>query len=43
MKANINAIARNCDPQIHINSVTQFNDVIAIEIPEGEEKPRFSG
>ena len=42
MKADINAIARNCDPGIHIKSVKQSGDVIIIETPEGEEKPYSS-
>ncbi|MFC1590269.1 ATP-binding protein [Candidatus Omnitrophota bacterium] len=42
MKADINAIARNCDPEIHIKSVKRSSNVIVIEIPEGEEKPYSS-
>lgn len=42
MKADINAIARNCDPEIHIKSVKQSGDVIVVEVPEGEEKPYSS-
>lgn len=42
MKADIHAIARNCDPEIRIKSIMQFGDVVVVEIPEGEEKPYSS-
>lgn len=42
MKANINTIARNCDPEIHIKSIRQSGDVVVIEISEGEGKPYSS-
>jgi len=39
MKAEINAIARNCDPSIHIKNIRQVGKVVAIEVAEGDEKP----
>ena len=42
MKAEINAIARNCDPSIHIKNIRQIGKVVVIEIAEGDEKPYSS-
>lgn len=42
MKAEINAIARNCDPEIYIKSIKQIGNIIAVHIAEGEEKPYSS-
>ena len=42
MKAEINTIARNCDPAIHIKSIKQVTDVVTVEVAEGEEKPYCS-
>jgi ATP-dependent DNA helicase RecG len=42
MKAEINALARNCDPQINIKSIQQIGEVVVLEIAEGEEKPYSS-
>jgi len=42
MKADINAIARNCDPEIHVKNIKQSGKVVVIEVPEGEEKPYSS-
>jgi len=39
MKAEICSLARNCDPHISITKITQTGDVVAIEVPEGPEKP----
>lgn len=39
MKAEILSMARNCDPHIHITRISQAGEVVAIEIPEGLEKP----
>ena len=39
MKADITALARNCDPHITINKIFQVDSVVVIEIPEGDEKP----
>ena len=39
MKAEINNIARNCDPSIHIKKISQAGKVVVIEVAEGEEKP----
>ncbi len=38
LKAKINSLARNCNPPISV-TITQSGEVIAIEVPEGEEKP----
>ena len=38
-KAEINAIARNCDPHIDIEAIKQIGKVVVIEIQEGDEKP----
>jgi len=42
MKAEINSIARNCDPPIHIKSVKQVGKIVITEVSEGEEKPYSS-
>jgi len=39
MKAEINAIARNCDPLIHIKKISQAGKIVVIEVAEGDEKP----
>ena len=39
MKAEILQLARNCDPQINLSKVSQIENVIVVEVPEGEEKP----
>ena len=39
MKAEILSLARNCEPHIPITKISQVDRVVAIEIPEGEEKP----
>ena len=39
LKAQINDLARNCEPAISIKKVTQIGKVISIEIDEGNEKP----
>ncbi|MDD5344565.1 MAG: ATP-binding protein [Smithella sp.] len=39
MKAEISSLARNCDPHISIAKISQTGDVVAIEVPEGLEKP----
>lgn len=39
MKSEINSIARNCDPAVEIKCIKQIGKMVAIEIPEGEEKP----
>ncbi len=39
LKADINCLARNCDPSITLDSIKQVNDVIVIEIPESNQKP----
>ena len=38
-KAEINSIARNCEPPIAIKKISQIGKVIVIEIEEGSEKP----
>lgn len=42
MKAEIQAIARNCDPQIHIKKIKQSGNIVFVAISEGEEKPYCS-
>ena len=39
MKAEINAIARNCDPSIHIKKIRQAGKIVVVEVAEGDEKP----
>jgi len=39
MKADINSLARGCDPHVSIKSIAQIGNVVIIEIPEGDEKP----
>ena len=39
MKADINCLARSCDPHISITNISQVGNAIIIEISEGEEKP----
>ena len=39
MKAEILQLARNCDPQINLSKVSQIDNVIIVEVSEGEEKP----
>lgn len=42
MKADINTIARNCEPSIHIKKIHQIGKIVIIEIPQGDEKPYSS-
>jgi ATP-dependent DNA helicase RecG len=42
MKAEINTIARNCDPSIHLKNIRQMGKVVVIEVAEGDEKPYSS-
>ncbi|MFQ5685814.1 MAG: helix-turn-helix domain-containing protein [Candidatus Scalindua sp.] len=42
MKAEINAIARNCDPSIHLKDIRQAGKIVVIEVAEGDEKPYAS-
>ena len=42
MKAEINAIARNCDPSIHLKNIRQVGKIVVIEVAEGDEKPYSS-
>lgn len=42
MKAEINAIARNCDPSIHLKNIRQTGKIVVIEVAEGDEKPYAS-
>ncbi len=39
MKAEINAIARNCGPSIQIKKIHQAGKIVVIEVAEGDEKP----
>src|SRR3989338_2974507 len=39
MKADISNLARNCDPHITIGKISQIENVVVIEIFEGDEKP----
>ncbi|MBD3271181.1 MAG: winged helix-turn-helix transcriptional regulator [Elusimicrobia bacterium] len=39
MKADINSLARGCDPHVSIKGISQIGKVVVIEIPEGDEKP----
>lgn len=34
MKAEINAIARNCDPSIHIKKIHQEGNIVVVEVAE---------
>ena len=38
LKGRINSLARNCKPGISVN-VMQIGDVVAVEVPQGDEKP----
>ncbi|MBU4077600.1 MAG: helix-turn-helix domain-containing protein [Euryarchaeota archaeon] len=40
MKGRINSLARNCKPDIPVNAM-QVDDVVAVEVPEGNEKPYY--
>src|SRR3989304_5254635 len=42
MKAEINTIARNCDPSIHLKNIRQVGKIVVIEVAEGDEKPYSS-
>jgi ATP-dependent DNA helicase RecG len=42
MKAEINAIARNCDPSIHLKNIRQVGKIIVVDVAEGDEKPYSS-
>ncbi len=42
MKAEINAIARNCDPSIHIKKIHQAGKIVVVEVAGGDEKPYSS-
>jgi len=39
MKAEIQTLARNCEPSLTIPKILQVGEVAVIEVPEGEEKP----
>src|SRR3989338_1160357 len=39
LKAEINNLARNCDPHITIGKISQVDNIIVIQIQEGDEKP----
>lgn len=39
MKAEIIDLARKCDPTIEIKKISRHEDLVVIEVPEGEEKP----
>src|SRR3990172_12465960 len=38
LKARINSITRNCNPPVQVR-IKQLHTIIAIEVPQGEEKP----
>ncbi|MBI5410233.1 MAG: ATP-binding protein [Nitrospirae bacterium] len=38
LKARINSVARNCNPPVQVK-IKQLQNIIAIEAPQGEEKP----
>lgn len=38
LKARINSVARNCNPPVQVK-IKQLHNIIAIEVPQGEEKP----
>ena len=42
LKARITSLARNCGPALQVR-IRQAEDVIAIEVPQGEEKPYGCG
>lgn len=42
LKARINSLARNCQPAIHV-AIKQVGNVVAVEVPEGTEKPYACG
>ncbi len=42
MKGRINSVARNCNPPIQVK-IKQIQDVVLIEVPQGEEKPYSCG
>lgn len=42
LKARINSLARNCKPSISV-SMAQVDDVVAIQVEEGREKPYSCG
>lgn len=39
MKAEISTLARNCEPHITISKISQVDNTVVIEVPEGEDKP----
>ena len=39
MKADINSLARGCDPHVSVKSISRIGNVVVIEIPEGEDEP----
>ncbi|MEW6096665.1 MAG: helix-turn-helix domain-containing protein [bacterium] len=39
MKAEIISLARNCEPCINIPKISQIDNVVVLEISEGDEKP----
>src|SRR3989304_5296253 len=42
MKVRINSVARNCNPPVQVK-IKQIQDVVLIEVPQGEEKPYSCG
>ncbi len=39
LKAEILDLARKCEPPVEIKKITRCENLVAIEIPEGGEKP----
>lgn len=39
MKAEIQSLARNCEPNIQLGNILKLDQVVVIEVPEGDEKP----
>lgn len=39
MKAEIHSLARNCEPHIQLSNILKLDQVVIIEVPEGDEKP----
>lgn len=42
MKGRINSVARNCKPSVQVK-IKQIQDIVLIEVPQGEEKPYSCG
>ncbi|MFH1798741.1 MAG: RNA-binding domain-containing protein [Candidatus Omnitrophota bacterium] len=39
LKSEIQDLARNCEPSIHVKKISKLDKIVVVEIDEGDEKP----